>query len=156
MYWSFVRPDHSNSSCYCDAESEDKLHTECDVPNWKLQYYHDNCYLYTCTLTIRNVSMNYTDGMLISTAASSPENIKNVSYTRIFVTRDNDKHKSTPTLVYYCFTGVTVAIVVCVIFMMICVIYMKKRRCRWPRSYDMYEGYESIPSPSPCKIFVCT
>ena len=154
MYWSFVRPNNSSSHCYCNAEPENKTNIECDVPNWTLQYYHNDCYLYTCSLTIRNVSMDYADGMLISTAASSPLNIKNVSYTRILVTQDSENRKSILALVYYCVTGV--AIVVCVISMGICVTYMMKKRCRWSRSYHTYEGYESIPSPSPCKIYICT
>ena len=145
LKWCFVGSDHYNVCCYCNVED-----AECAMPDWKMATHYEDCYHYTCSLIIHSVSMNYSDGMLIGTAAESPENIKDVNYTRIFVTKNNDKHRSLPVSAYYAITGV--GITAAVIIMVICVVYVIRRRYRWSSSYYMHGDYESIPSPPPCKI----
>ena len=95
MIWCFAGSDHYNVCCYCNVESE-----ECPMADWTIDYYrHEGscaCYKYTCSLTIHKVSMNYSDGTLISAAAESYKNNKNVNYTRILVTQNNNNHTSPP------------------------------------------------------------
>ena len=146
MKWCFIGSDRHSVCCYCNAEPD------CPMADWTIDYYRHkhSCYHYTCSLTIHEVSMNYSDGTLISSVAGSPNNMKNVNYTHILVTQNSDKHRSP--LVSVCYTITGIAVIAAVIVTVICMIYMIRRRYRWSSSYHMHGDYESIPSHSPCKI----
>ena len=148
MNWCFAGSDHHNKvCCYCNIEEE------CPMADWTIDYYrHEgSCYHYTCSLTIHKVSMNYSDGTLISGAAESSGNIsKNVNYTRILVTQNNNKHTSPPLPVCFAITGI--GIIAAVIVVVISAMYVIRRRCHWSSSYYMHNDYENIPSSSPCKL----
>ena len=152
--WCFVKSDGNHSMCcYCNAESDrcycNAESDRCQVPNWKITLYRHDCYQYTCSLTIHDVSMNYSDGTFISTARS-PRITKDVNYTRILVTQNN-KQKSIPLPVCYSVTGV--GIISAIIALVMCM-FMIKRGCCQSRSHYMHHGdYEIIPPNSPCKIY---
>ena len=147
MKWCFVGSDHHNVCCYCNVGN-----SECPMADWTIDRYRheDSCYHYTCSLTIRKVSMNYSDGTLISAVTGSPNNTKNVNHIHILVTQDNDKHSSP--LVSVCYTITGIGVIAAAVITIICTVYMIRRRRSWSSSYHMHNGYESIPSPSPCKI----
>lgn len=124
------------------------------MADWTMiSYKHDDCYHFTCAVTIRNIPMNYSHGTLFSVAAVSFNDVRHVNYTRIFVTQgsDDDHTKSIPTLVYYivagvCATGIVALTVICLVFVI-------KRRYQWFSSHSIYQDYESIPSSG--KIHHC-
>ena len=141
MKWCFAGSD-LYVCCYCNVGSE-----ECSMADWTIDYYrHEgSCYKYTCSLTIHKVSMNYSDGILISAAAES-----SVNYTRILVTQNNNKHTSPPLPVCFAITGI--GIIAAVVVVVISAMYVIRRRCHWSSSYYMHNDYENIPSSSPCKL----
>ena len=120
LQWCLDGPDKQRYCCICSDDEN------CQVKDWTVTKYSNECTYYTCLLTIHNISMNYSDVTLISRATSDDDR-RIVNYTRISIIQDTDDHKSLPSLVLYGIV-IGVGVGVMVIITMICVVYMIKRR----------------------------
>ena len=132
-----IQSDYNNSCCTCNSDG-------CPMPGWKLydSFNCDDCQ-YTCSLTIHDVQMNYSNGVLVSTAKTDSGSRKIVNRTRIIVVASSDSKNPSSTL--WIISGVSV--VVAVISIAMCAVYAIIRKFRSSHSIFRQE-YEPIP---PCK-----
>ena len=142
LQWCFVGSNNHSECCMCNDDP-------CQNKDWTAvsKCSPSDCHQFTCLLTIHNMTMNYSNGTLISKAAVSDDDVRVVNHTHVSVTQDsNHHHKPLPTLVYDIAIGVGVGVVAIVI--VICVVCMTKRNSRCSKSYSVYQDYETIPSSS--------
>lgn len=150
LQWCYHGADNYSACCVCNYPESNDPQSKCDVKDWSTALYNNKCNHYSCVLTIHNISMNYSNGMLVSTAVVSDNDTKNINYTRIFVTQDSSTHKSQPVTLYY--IVVVMGIIVATIVTLTCGIFAIKRTYRWSRSYYLHHDYEAIKSPTTGKL----
>ena len=146
LQWCYHGTDNYSACCVCNDPQSNDPQSKCQVKDWTTDLYSNKCNHYSCVLTIHNISMNYSNGMLVSTAVVSDNDTKNINYTRIFVTQDSSTHKSQPVTLYY--IVVVMGIIAATIVTVTCGIFVIKRTYRWSRSYYLHHDYEAIKSPT--------